>query len=108
MSDPIAAFLAKGGKITKVNTGVRATNERQMYDAVRGIVTKPVDNSEQDNEIYMEAVREAALMGGQSAAIQAMNDFRPVYRKGTDTAKRDAQRRMASQRRYNEEWGCEY
>lgn len=35
-SDLIAAFLAKGGKVTRVETGARATDERQIYKAVRG------------------------------------------------------------------------
>lgn len=34
--DLIAQFLAKGGKVTKVAPEVRAIEERDMYDALRG------------------------------------------------------------------------
>lgn len=34
--DPVAEFLAKGRKITRVETGARALADRQIYNAVRG------------------------------------------------------------------------
>lgn len=35
-SDLIAAFLAKGGKVTKVDSEVRTLDARAVYKAVRG------------------------------------------------------------------------
>ena len=64
----------------------------------------------------METVCEAALMGGHTAAIQALNDFNDSVRScrkrgrksNRDTAKMDAQERLRRQEEYNERWGVDY
>lgn len=73
--DLIAAFLAKGGKVTKAaeGEGMGLTN-RQWYrkgtDA--GMVSTPRYSAEQYAEQRMEQVREAALMGGVAAVNEVL------------------------------------
>jgi hypothetical protein len=73
-NDLIAAFLAKGGKVTTVAEGQGlGLTDRQWYRAsTDNGIAKPTVSREQLSEQYVEQVREAALMGGTAAANEVM------------------------------------
>jgi hypothetical protein len=69
-ADLIAAFLAKGGKVTAAQAAAygvdpSADRERRANERAERMV--------QSAERYAENVREAYHVGGRSAAIEAMN-----------------------------------
>lgn len=75
MTDYVAQFLAKGGKVTSLPIG--ATNgmtSRDWKDATsdRGISPANRYTEEQRSEQFMEEVREARHMGGIAAANEVM------------------------------------
>ena len=82
MNDPVAEFLANGGKITKVQTGARAHTDHDLKLAERGEGAaykgrpQPEDDSEQRAEQEMEYVQQAYHAGGRQASIDALNEFR--------------------------------
>lgn len=71
-----AAFAAKGGSVTQVaaGEGLNLTG-RDWYVAARAPQSERY-SAEQASEQYMERVREAAHVGGRSAAIEAMQGRR--------------------------------
>lgn len=51
-SDLIAAFLAKGGKVQRVETGARVLTEREIYAAQRDDNALIAERHERDGVIY--------------------------------------------------------
>lgn len=113
-----ADFLANGGKVKVLPpTATNGMTAKDWKDATSDRGFSPANSSqfqaraaEQFSERQAEVVREAAMMGGQRAAINALNDFngatRPRRKKrGKVKISKAAQ---AAQDRYNEEWGVEY
>ena len=109
-----AEFLARGGQVkvlpSDATNGMKASDWKDALSD-RGVSpanssrTSPKLTGEQFAEQRMEAVRDAAMVGGQKAAMNALNDFnmRPK-RKKSRVSKAGAE----AQARYNEEWGVEY
>lgn len=67
--DAIAAFLAKGGKITKVDTGARALDEKTIRDLAHGNDNKRAEaqakigaNSERDGYAEFEKAQQEAWL----------------------------------------------
>lgn len=107
-----AEFLAKGGQVTQLaptaTNGMKAsdwkdaTSDRGISPGNR-VLSK---SAEQLAEQRAEHVRDAAMMGGQKAAINALNDFN--MRPKRKNARKPSKSAQAAQDRYNEEWGVEY
>lgn len=72
-NDLIAAFLAKGGKVTKAAEGAGlGLTDRQWYNKTTDVSVAPRYTAEQHAEQRMEQVREAALMGGTAAVNEIL------------------------------------
>lgn len=79
MSDPVAEWLARN-QPTKCPTGARVTNERDMYNAVRGnVVTVERTDEDYDRENEAERMREdfatarASGMSQNDAFVEAQD-----------------------------------
>ena len=76
--DAIAAFLAKGGKVTKAaeGEGLGLTN-RQWYRAARDpVITRVIED-----DSMAEAVAERQFEIGAGMGLDALNDFNSGLRK---------------------------
>ena len=69
--DAIAAFLARGGKVTKVASDVRTMTDRELYLAARDPIVKRVVSDEID-----EAISEREHEIGAMHGVDGLNDFR--------------------------------
>lgn len=73
-----AAFLAKGGAVERVPEGraygIDPEADKADRKARRQFERDVLDGMEQASERRMEMVRDAAHIGGRSAAIDAMRD----------------------------------
>ena len=69
--DAVAAFLARGGKVTKVASDTRTMTDRELYFAVRDpIVKRVVDDGIDD------AISEREHEIGAAHGVNGLNDFR--------------------------------
>ena len=69
--DAIAAFLARGGKVTKVASDARTMTDRELFFAVRDPIAKRVVTDSID-----DAISEREHEIGAAYGTDGINDFR--------------------------------
>jgi len=80
MNDPVAEFLAKGGKITKVPAGVAAYDIKDIYEAARNggravaVAKREAEAAEYRAEKSREAYHDARAEGCSRAEAEGYAD----------------------------------